>query len=298
MATEERVAAAPVQIDNSSLGRVNTADRIIKYYAGSPDYLKGPLAGTCHFGYTPLGQPFELNVALSSMETLLGQKIALPPGSVVLDADCGFGRVAATLASEPFSLDVVGIDLIPERLEEASRYAKAHGVSEKVELINSSYGALPLRDSSVSGIFTMETLVHADPLEAALGEFRRVLKPGGRLVLFEYSVPPRASLDPLRRWVTHIMVQRTGMASIERFTHDGFPDILEGAGFENVDVKDISRNVWPTWRWMFFYAIRNLPRLLRSETMGHVNLAASFCIWPYKSQLGYKVITANKPSEV
>ncbi len=88
------------------------------------------------------------------------------------------------------------------------------------------------------------------------------------------------------------------MASIERFTHDGFPDILEGAGFENVDVKDISRNVWPTWRWMFFYAIRNLPRLLRSETMGHVNLAASFFIWPYKSQLGYKVITANKPSEV
>ncbi len=207
MAIEERAATTPVQIDNSSLGGINTADRIIKYYAGSPDYLKGPWAGTCHFGYTPIGEPFKLSTALSSMETLLGQRLALPSGSVVLDAGCGFGRVATTMASEPFNLNVVGIDLVSERLDEASRYTKAHGVSEKVKLINGSYCTLPLRDSSVSGIFTMETLVHADPLEAALGEFRRVLKPGGRLVLVEYSVPPRESLDPLRRWVTDIMVQ-------------------------------------------------------------------------------------------
>lgn len=280
---------------DANLGRTSINDQIVRYYAGSPGYLNGPLTGTCHFGYTPIGKPFELNTALRSMEKLLARKIALRPGSIVLDAGCGFGRVATTLASEPFSLNVVGVDLIPERLREASRHTKAHGVSEKVQLINGSYCALPLRDSSISGVFTMETLVHADPLEAALGEFWRVLKPGGRLVLFEYSVPERVTLDPLCSWITDAMVQQIGMASIVRFTHDAFSSILQDAQFENIDVKDISRNVWPTWRWMFFRAISELPRFLRGEVKDRINLIASFLIWPYRHKLGYKVVTANKP---
>lgn len=295
MATKERAAITPKYPAAANLGRTDTVDRIVRYYTGSPGYLYGPLAGTCHFGYTPIGKPFELNVALRSMETLLGQKIALPPGSIVLDAGCGFGRVTTTLASEPFGLNVVGIDLIPERLREASRYTKAHGVSEKVQFINGNYCALPLRDSSISGIFTMETLVHADPLEAALGEFWRVLKPDGRLVLFEYSVPERATLDPLRRWITDVMVQRIGMVSIERFTHNAFSAILRDAQFENIDVMDISRNVWPTWHWMFFRAIRDLPRLLCGKITDYTNILASYLIWPYRHQLGYKVVTATKP---
>lgn len=295
MATKERAAIPPKYPADANSGRIDTAGRTARYYTGSPSYLDGPLAGTCHFGYTPIGKPFELNAALRSMETLLGQKIALPPGSTVLDAGCGFGRVATTLVSEPFDLNVVGIDLIPERLREASRYTKTHGVSEKVMLIDGNYCALPLRNSSISGVFTMETLVHADPLEAALGEFWRVLKPGGRLVLFEYSVPERATLDPLRRWITDAMVQRTGMASIARFTHDAFSAILQDAQFENIDVEDISRNVWPTWHWMFFRAIRDLPRLLRNKVNDYTNPVASCLIWPYRHYLGYKVVTATKP---
>lgn len=275
--------------------KFSTVSQTVKYYRESPGYLNGPLSGTCHFGYTPIGEPFKVKTALRSMEMLLGQQIGLPTGSTVLDAGCGFGRVATTLASEPYDLNVVGIDLIPERLEEASRFIEAHGTSKKVKLINGNYCTLPLGDSSISGIYTMETLVHADPLEGALDEFWRVLKPGGRLVLFEYSVPERKTLDPLRGWVTDVMVQRIGMVSIERFTHDAFPAILRGAHFENIEIKDISRHVWPTWRWMFFRALHNLPRLLSNEAMDNTNLVASLLIWPYKHQLGYKVVTANKP---
>lgn len=276
---------------------ISTADQTIRYYNGSPSFLTGPLGGTCHFGYTAEGQRFELDSALRSMETLLGRTLALPEGSVVLDAGCGFGRVATTLASEPFNLNIIGIDLIPERLKEARRYAEIHGASSRVELLNGNYCALPLKNSSVSGVFTMETLVHADPLDAALSEFWRVLKPGGRLVLFEYSVPDCASLDPLRRALTENMVLRTGMASIWRFTHGVFPALLQGGCFQDVEVYDISRHVWPTWQWLFRRAIwENWSKILRGSFRQDTNLAGSLLIWPYRYHLGYKVVTAIKPA--
>lgn len=273
----------------------NTVNRIIKYYQDSPGYLNGPLAGTCHFGYTPDGESFNLQSSLVSMEVLLAQKLGLPPGSRVLDAGSGFSRVATTLAAEPFGLEIVGVDLIPARLKEARRYTKSRNVSERVRLVNGNYCVLPFGDNTFSGAFTMETLVHADPLEAAFNEFWRVLKPGGRIVHFEYSVPDEATLDPIRKLITDVMVSRIGMTSIGRFTHDAFPNLLEQANFENVNVEDIKKNVVPTWKWMFLRAFQRIPGILRDKNVDYTNFLASFMLWPYQSQLGYKVVTANKP---
>ena len=166
----------------ANISRINpdrTIDQIVNYYNGSPGYLTGPLGGTCHFGYTPLGQRFELHPALLNMETQLGEALALAPGSRVLDGGCGFGRVAKTLSSDPYNLHVLGADLISERLKEARRFSTVHGVAEKVSFFRGNYCELPFRDETVDGVYTMETLVHADPVESALGEFRRVLIPGG-----------------------------------------------------------------------------------------------------------------------
>lgn len=279
-----------------SISEKDSVSRIVSYYYNSPGYLNGPLEGTCHFGYTPEGERFELRSALYSMETLLGSKLNLPPGSRVLDGGCGFGRVAKTLSGNPFNLDIVALDLIHERLKEAQNYNSDNVVLEKVKPINGNYCSLPFNDETMAGVYTMETLVHADPLEAALGEFWRVLQPGGRLVLFEYSVPERASLDPIRKKITDNMVERTGMASIKRFTHDAFASLLQKANFENITVEDISHNVWPTWRWLFWRAIReSWPSILRGEFLENTNLAGSLLIWPYRNFLGYKVVTANKP---
>lgn len=291
----EKVDTHQPSIKDTYLEEAGTSHQIINYYVNSPGYLTGPLGGTCHFGFTPLGQPFELYSALYSMETLLGQKLSLPPGSLVLDAGCGYGRVATTMADR-FGLNIIGIDLTRVRLKEALLYTQAKKVSSKVHLLEGNYCALPLKDSTVSGVFTMETLCHADPLETALDEFRRVLKPGGRLVLFEYSVPDRASLDPLRRRITDNMVKRIGMASIGRFIHGSFPSLLEKAGFEDITVDEISHNVYPTWRWLFFRAIQeSLPKILHGQLRKDTNLLASFLIYPYRHNLGYNVVTANKP---
>lgn len=274
----------------------NTIDRVVSYYRRS-HYLEGPLQGASHFGFTEEGEPFRLYKSLRKMEHLLGDALSLPAGSTVLDAGCGYGRVATTLAGPNFGLNIIGIDLVPERIEEARRYTKEHGVADRVNLIQGDYTHLPLEDSSVDGVFTMETLVHADPLEKALSEFWRVLKPGGKVVLFEYSVPDYKSLDSIRRRITDSMVDRTGMTSISRFTHNAFPQILTDANFADINIRDISRNVWPIWGWLFRRAIRENGFSIVSKTLRgkKTNVAGSLLIWPYRSQLGYNVVSAVKP---
>ncbi|MFI1703080.1 class I SAM-dependent methyltransferase [Streptomyces griseoruber] len=276
--------------------QTSASGRTGRYYRSSQEYLSGDFSGACHFGYTPPGQPFHLETALRAMEQELGKALALPHDSLVLDAGCGYGRVAATLADSPFCLNVVGVDLVPERLAEAHRYIESRGVSHRVELLNANYCFLPIEDGTVSAVFTMETLVHADPLEKALAEFWRVLKPGGRLVLFEYCVPSRDSVDPLRQWIAGKIAYHTGMASIERFTHDSFPILLGGANFENLTVSDIGPCVWPTWRWLFRRALCEYWAAALCGRFNWSNLAGALMIWPNRRRLGYKIVTATKPT--
>ncbi|HVA97212.1 MAG TPA: methyltransferase domain-containing protein [Candidatus Acidoferrales bacterium] len=277
-----------------------TEERTKRYYNEAQSYLTGQLQGTCHFGYTEVGQPFALGTALHGMEVQLGQALGLEPGATVVDAGCGFGRVAKTMASE-FGLNVIGVDLVPQRVEEARRFAQEHGVSDRVSFIEGSYSKLPLKDNSVDAIYTMETLCHADSLEDTLAEFRRVLKPGGKLVNVEYTIPPHESLGRIRRKITDTMVNNTGMASIGHFTHGAFPSIMESAGFEGVDVRDISQNVWPTWHHLFKQALQDnrtklLPKILHGTLMDTPNLAGSLMIWPYRRQLRENIITSTKPN--
>lgn len=279
-----------------------TLERIAKYYIDETDgYLRGPLQGTCHFGYTREGERFELSTALHNMEVLLGETLNLPKGSTVVDAGCGYGRVAKTMACE-YGLNVLGIDLVPQRVEEARRYVQEQGVADKTVIYQGDYAKLPLPDNSVDAVYTMETLCHADPLEAAQREFLRVLKPGGKVVHFEYTVPPFDSMNPVVRMIANTMSQRIGMASINRFIHGSFPTLLETAGFENVDVEEISRYVHPTWHWFFQRAIREkvptiLPKLLRGRLIEEkTNLAGALFIWPYRHHLGYVVASATKPN--
>ena len=124
---------APDGLGVADIG-MGTADLVVDYYQNSQSYLTGPLQGTCHFGYSDPEEihtrhgDFELITALHAMETLLGNKLALPPDSTVVDAGCGYGRVATTMAEE-FGLRVIGADLTPVRLVEARRFTREHGLA-------------------------------------------------------------------------------------------------------------------------------------------------------------------------
>lgn len=91
---------------------------------------------------------------------------------VVVDLGCGPGRYLAQLAGP-----VIGLD--------ASRQMLALAQARGTPLVQADLESLPFRDGSLHGAFARHSYLHlpADRLAAALGELRRVLRPGGRMLL-------------------------------------------------------------------------------------------------------------------
>jgi SAM-dependent methyltransferase len=130
------------------------------------------------------------------------------PGSLVLDAGCGNGRHALPLAGAGYK--VVGLDRSLMLLAAAQRATRG---ARRPHLVRGSYTTLPFAPRSIDVVLCLGTALgylgdEAD--RAALREFRRVLAPGGRLVietlhrgeigarLSEYEERPLASGGVLR----------------------------------------------------------------------------------------------------
>jgi sterol 24-C-methyltransferase len=272
--------------------------RVVGYYHKPESRLSYRLllGGTKHFGYYPPGSGgLSMATAMRRMEDKLGATLDLPPGARVLDAGCGQGDAALRLRAR-FGLDVDGVDLLEFNLRRARRRAARRGLAGSPRFSRSDYADLPFPDATFDGAYTLETLVHAFDHRGALAELRRVLKPGGRLVLFEYSVPPRAAMTPAQRDAFNLVVEASAMRSLPRFVHGGFPGLLEDAGFVAVSEEDISERMWPMLRRLaqICFLPAQLARLLGARR-ALLNCTAAVQAWRHRHGWRYNVVVGRRP---
>lgn len=121
-------------------------------------------------------------------------EFALPVGAVVLDAGCGKGRHAVALARR-FDVRVIGVDPAPVHLDittdvVAAAESTTPGVSARIELRPGRVEQLPVDDGSVDVVWCRDVLGAVDDLDAAYGEFARVLRPNGRAIIYQSGVAP------------------------------------------------------------------------------------------------------------
>ena len=108
----------------------------------------------------------------------------LPIGGAVVDVGCGTGRALPALRSAVGPAGtVIGLDLTPQMLAEAAGRARTEGSV----LVIGDACRLPLADATLDGVFAAGLLMHLPDPDAGLGELARVVRPGGRLVLFHPS---------------------------------------------------------------------------------------------------------------
>ena len=179
-----------------------------------------------------------MTVGLDQRWRRLAVELVVQPGDRVLDACCGTGDLA--LEAERQGGQVVGLDFSERMLERARRK------SQTVEWLQGDLLALPFDDGSFDAATVGFGVRNVANLDLGLRELRRVLRPGGRLVILEIT-QPRGRLKPFfGLWFDRIVpllgkVIPGGRAyaylpaSVRRFPGaEALVAVLERAGFAGV----------------------------------------------------------------
>jgi SAM-dependent methyltransferase len=156
---------------------------------------------------------------------LLGE---VRPGERVLDLGCGAGRFVAVLRDA--GVDPVGVEIAAAALERARRNVPG----ADLRLLEPD-GSLPLEQGSVDLVWCSEVLEHVADTEQLLLEARRVLRPGGRLLI---TVPfhgrAKGALIALLRFERHF--DPLGQ-HLRFYTRRSLADALDRGGFGQVRVR-------------------------------------------------------------
>ncbi len=115
--------------------------------------------------------------------TLLKAWACLSPQAAVLDIGCGTGEFERSVLSEHPEQRMVGVDISTKMLELARQKCQAY---PNVTFLVASASALPFPEHTFDAVVSASALHYFDCPDTSLAEVRRVLKPGGSVVILDW----------------------------------------------------------------------------------------------------------------
>ncbi|MDW7772618.1 MAG: bifunctional demethylmenaquinone methyltransferase/2-methoxy-6-polyprenyl-1,4-benzoquinol methylase UbiE [Desulfobulbaceae bacterium] len=153
-------------------------------------------------------------------------------GDIILDVAVGTAETALAISRRHPGVRVVGVDFSPAMLQVGRDKIRNRHPDARICLAAGDGRRLPVRSGSVDALTISFGIRNVEERDLALGEFYRVLKPGGRLFIMEFSYPDQPLLFRLYRfYFDHILppvgnwLSRTDYAySYLSSSVDEFPD--------------------------------------------------------------------------
>ncbi len=186
------------------------------------------------------------------------RSLRLTGGERVVDVCTGTGDVAlAAIDARPGASRVVGIDFSAEMLRLGGEKVRARGGAGRILLARGDATKLPLPSSSMDAATVAFGIRNVEQPERGLAEMRRVLRPGGRLAILEFSIPAfrlvRAVYLPYFR---HVLPRVGGLVSGHGSAYTYLPasvgsfiapetmlDYLRACGFVRVSATPLSLGI-------------------------------------------------------
>lgn len=148
-------------------------------------------------------------------------------GEPVLEVGVGTGK---NLPYHPRDREIVAVDLSARMMSRAVQRARDH---RRLHFAQMDAQRLGFPDASFDTVVATFVFCSVPDPEVGLGEIRRVLRPGGRLVLLEHVLSGIPGLRRFMRLVNPVVVRLTG-TNIDRET----VETVRGTGFELEELWD------------------------------------------------------------
>lgn len=172
----------------------------------------------------------------------------------ILDLATGTADLAIALAKRNPQAHIIGMDISEKMLEIGKAKTTKQHIENQVELRLGDAAALPFESNSFDAVTVAFGVRNFENLEQGLSEIHRVLKPNGRAVILEFSMPERFPIKQLYAlYFKHLLpaigkaVSKDGNAysylpmSVEQFPKPkDFLRMLAEKGLENSMAKPLS----------------------------------------------------------
>lgn len=107
----------------------------------------------------------------------------------VLDVATGTGDLALEIEKQLQPAKIIGLDLSQDMLDVGIKKIEKRGLSDKISMIKGDSENLPFENDSIDAITVAFGVRNFENLRKGLAEMHRVLKPGGKMVVLEFSRP-------------------------------------------------------------------------------------------------------------
>ncbi len=183
--------------------------------------------------------------------------LAPRPGQKLLDVAGGTGDIAFRFLKRARQAHATVLDLTESMLRAGEQRAEAAQMADSLDWIVGDAMALPLADNSFDAYTISFGIRNVTRIHGALTEAFRVLRPGGRLMVLEFSHVPNELMRKIYDLYSFNMIPRLGqliardrdsyqylVESIRRFPdQETFAGMIRGAGFENVKYRSLTMGI-------------------------------------------------------